>query len=94
MHAPPLAPQLSVPFATHSELLQQYPFGQSPGAPVHPPVHCPASHVGVAPLHAVPMVCSRHPFVPMAHVTGAFDWHDVPAAAHPFVQHCAEPAAP
>jgi hypothetical protein len=30
----------------------------------------------------------------MEHVTGVFPWHDDPADAHAFVQHCADPGAP
>ena len=63
-------------------------------AVVHVATHCPPEHMGVEPPHVAPVVCTRQPFEPIAHVTGALAWHVVPAAEHSFVQHWADPAEP
>jgi hypothetical protein len=94
MHDPPPGGEQVVELLdTHVPELQQEPAGHVPLSPPQP-VQLPPEHVGVFPLHAVPSVSWRQPFAPATHVAGVFPWHDDPAAAHPFVQHCADPAAP
>ena len=72
--------------ATHVPELQQYPAGHSPAAPLHGPVHVPFMQFGLEPEHGVPVVRTRQPFDPVAHVTGVLPWQLVPGVEHWFVQ--------
>jgi hypothetical protein len=88
--------QLSVPHkpsdsVAHDPLLQQYPEPHDVPLP-HALVHAPASQVGAPRPHGVPWVATRHPWDPMAHVTGVLPTQVV--AVHSLMQHWADPAAP
>jgi len=82
---PPFLPQVAGALATHVPELQQYPDAHCPAAPVHGPVHAPFVQFGLEPEHAVPVVRTRQPFGPVAHVTGVLPWHVVPGVEHWFV---------
>jgi hypothetical protein len=83
---PPFAPQVDGALATHVPELQQYPAAHCPAVPLHGPVHAPFVQFGLEPEHAVPVVRTRQPLAPVAHVTGVFPWHVVPGVVHWFVQ--------
>jgi hypothetical protein len=83
---PPFAPQVDGALATHVPELQQYPVAHCPAAPVHGPVHVPFVQFGLEPEHGVPVVRTRQPFPPVAHVTGVLPWQVVPGVEHWLVQ--------